>query len=119
MCDNCQPNLYLVVINNGIHMLKSKVTKINIIDAFLIIYMTSLKYVHLQHFKYSWHFYEFTLEHTKMKQLNESLHGKTNNLHMRKQKRRSAVQKLSADQRLCFHTDSTIPLLLISEISSF
>ena len=39
---------------------------------------------------------------------------KTGFLPMRKQRRRSA------DQRLCFrYTDSTFPLLLISEISSF
>ena len=39
---------------------------------------------------------------------------KTNNLHMRKQRRRSA------DQCLCFlYTDSTIRLLLISKVSGF
>ena len=41
-------------------------------------------------------------------------HGKTNNLHMRKQSNREA------DQRLCFrYSDSTIPPLLNSKISSF
>ena len=41
-------------------------------------------------------------------------HEKTNNLNMQKQRRRSA------DQRLCFcYSDSTIPLLLKSEISNF
>ena len=51
----------------------------------------------------------------------EPPHGKTNNLHMRKQRRRSASRlHREADQRLCFrYTDSTIPLLLKSEISSF
>ena len=43
---------------------------------------------------------------------------KTGFLHMRKQRRRSASHR-EADQRLCFrYTDSTIPLLLTSEISS-
>ena len=42
---------------------------------------------------------------------------KTGILPMRKQRRRSARE---ADQRLCFrYTDSTLPLLLKSEISSF
>ena len=46
--------------------------------------------------------------------------GKTNNLHMGKQRRRSASRYREADQRLCFrNSDSTIPLLLKSEISSF
>ena len=40
----------------------------------------------------------------------EPLHGKTNSLHRRKQRRRSASQLLRS--RLCFpYTDSTIPLL--------
>ena len=40
-------------------------------------------------------------------------------LHMRKQRRRSASSNREADQRLCFrHTDSEIPLLSKSEISS-
>ena len=48
--------------------------------------------------------------------VNEPPHGKTNNLHMRKQRRRSASQlprsNWEADQRLCFrYTESTIPLL--------
>ena len=43
----------------------------------------------------------------------EPPHGKTNNLHRQKQSR-------EADQRLCFRfTDSTIPLLFKSELSSF
>ena len=43
----------------------------------------------------------------------EPRHEKTGFLHMRKQRLRSA------DQRLCFrYTDSTIPLLSKSEISS-
>ena len=41
----------------------------------------------------------------------ELLHEKTNNLHMRKQRR----SYCTADQRLCFrHSDSTIPILLIA-----
>ena len=45
---------------------------------------------------------------------------KTGFLHMRKQRRRSASRYREIDQRLCFHyTDSTIPLLSKSEISSF
>ena len=56
----------------------------------------------------------------------EPPHEKTNNLHMRKQRRRSASRlpdqlrgKREADQRLCFrYSDSTIPLLLKAEISS-
>ena len=47
----------------------------------------------------------------------EPRHEKTGFLHMRKQRRRSASRE--ADQRLCFrYTDSTIPLLPKSEISS-
>ena len=43
-------------------------------------------------------------------------HEKTNNLHMRKQRRSNC----EADQRLCFrYTDSTITLLSKSKISSF
>ena len=66
----------------------------------------------------------------------EPPHEKTNNLHihMRKQRRRSAaytyektktqisfaVGNREADQRLCFrYSDSTIPLLLKSEILRF
>ena len=44
---------------------------------------------------------------------------KTGFMHMRKQRRRSASRYREADQRLCFrYTDSTIPLLPKSEISS-
>ena len=44
---------------------------------------------------------------------------KTGFLHMRKQRRRSARGNSEADQRLCFrYTDSTIPHLPKSEISS-
>ena len=47
--------------------------------------------------------------------INEPLLEKTNNLHMRKQRRRSA-----ADQRLCFrYRDYRIPLLIKSKISSY
>ena len=51
-------------------------------------------------------------------------HEKINNLHMRKHRRRSASRadrgNREADQRLCFrYTDSTLPLLPESEISSF
>ena len=50
---------------------------------------------------------------------NELPHEKTNNLHMRKQRCRSASRLREADQRLCFrYTDSTIPLLSKSKISS-
>ena len=46
-------------------------------------------------------------------QTNEPRHEKTNILHMRKQRRREA------DQRLCFrYIESTIPLLSKSKISS-
>ena len=50
----------------------------------------------------------------------EPRHEKTNNLHMRKQRRRSASRlHREADQRLCFrYSDSTILLLFKSEISS-
>ena len=49
--------------------------------------------------------------------INEPLHGKTNNLLMRKQRHRSASQD---DQGLCFcYMDSTIPLLSKSKIPSF
>ena len=48
----------------------------------------------------------------------EPPHGKTNNLHRRKQRRRSGNRE--ADQRLCFrYSDSTISLLSKSKISSF
>ena len=48
--------------------------------------------------------------------INEPPHEKTNNLHMRKQRRRNR----EADHRLCFRcTDSTITLLSKSKISSF
>ena len=51
--------------------------------------------------------------------LNEPHHQKTNILHMRTQRRRSASQLREADQPLCFrYTDSTIPLLPISKIPS-
>ena len=54
---------------------------------------------------------------------NELHHEKTGFLPLRKQRRGSADQLCSnctADQRLCFrYTDSTISLLLKSEISSF
>ena len=50
----------------------------------------------------------------------EPPHGKTNNLHRQKQRRRSASQYCEADQCLCFrYTDSTISLLFKTEISSF
>ena len=50
-------------------------------------------------------------------QLYELCHEKTGFLHMRKQRRRSAVQYRAADQRLCFHyIDSTIPLPPKSEM---
>ena len=46
----------------------------------------------------------------------EPPHQKTDNLHMQKQRRRSACE---ADQRLCFrYTDSTIPLLSKSKLFS-
>ena len=51
--------------------------------------------------------------------LNEPHREKTGLLPMRKQRRRSASARgnREADQRLCFrYTDSTIPLLLKSEI---
>ena len=45
---------------------------------------------------------------------------KTRFLPMQKQRRKSAVSNCTADQRLCFrYTDSTIPLPLKTEISSF
>ena len=48
------------------------------------------------------------------------LHEKTNNLHMRKKaKAQTSRGNREDDQHLCFrYTDSTIPLLLKSEISS-
>ena len=51
----------------------------------------------------------------------ELLYKKTNNLHICKNKDADQLRSnCEADQRLCFrHTDSTIPLLLKSEISSF
>ena len=50
------------------------------------------------------------------KNIFEPRHEKTGFLHMQKQRRKSAS---GADQRLCFcFTDSTIPLLPKSEISS-
>ena len=51
---------------------------------------------------------------------NELPHEKTNNLRMRKQRRRSASRYYrEADQRLCFrYMDSTIPLLSKPKISS-
>ena len=49
----------------------------------------------------------------------EPLCEKTGFLHMRKQRRRLASRNREADQRLCFrYTDSTIPLLPKSKISS-
>ena len=57
-----------------------------------------------------WVFIKSLLE---IKMPNERPHGKTNNPHTRKQRRRSASQ-------FCFrYLDSTVPLLLKSEISSF
>ena len=60
------------------------------------------------------------------KQLTEPLfeppHGKTNNLHCICENKDADQLRgnREADQRLCFHySDSTIPLLLKSEISSF
>ena len=56
----------------------------------------------------------------RTRMLYEPPHGKSNNLHLRKQGRRSALQSSNceADQRLCFHyMDSAIPLLHISQIS--
>ena len=53
--------------------------------------------------------------------LYEPRYEKTGFLHMRKQRRRSASRcgNRKADQRLCFrYTESTIPLLSKSEISS-
>ena len=53
---------------------------------------------------------------------NEPRHKKTGFLPMRKQRRRSASHRSNceADQRLCFrYTDSTLSLLIKSEISSF
>ena len=51
---------------------------------------------------------------------NEPRHKKTAFLPMRKQRRRSALSNGEADQRLCFrYTDSTLSLLIKSEISSF
>ena len=51
---------------------------------------------------------------------NEPVHGKTNKLHMPKQRRRSAVQDCTVDQRLCIrYMDSTIPLQLLCKASSF
>ena len=54
------------------------------------------------------------------KTLNEPRHEKTCFLHMRKPKAQiSCAVTRTADQRLCFrYTDSTIPLLPKSEISS-
>ena len=58
------------------------------------------------------------ISHKKMiRYRNELPHGKTNNLHTRKQRRRSASQYLNceADQRLCFRcTDSTIPVYFLN-----
>ena len=46
---------------------------------------------------------------------NEPPHEKTNNLHMRKQRRRSVSGNREADQRLCFHyMDSTIPVYFLN-----
>ena len=60
---------------------------------------------------------------TTMFKLVEPRHEKTGFLLIRKQTSRSAVQCLSdctADQRLCFrYSDSTIPLFLKFQISSF
>ena len=50
----------------------------------------------------------------------EPPHGKTNNLHRRKQSVDQLRGNREADQRLCFrYSDSTIFLLLKSEISCF
>ena len=55
----------------------------------------------------------------KITRLFEPRREKTGFLHMRKQRCRSASRYREADQRLCFrYTDSTIPLLPKSEISS-
>ena len=63
--------------------------------------MSKLHHINAIYSQDSWDIVLFTFLH-------EPPHGKTNNLHMRKQR------------RLCFrYTDSTIPLLLKSEISSF
>ena len=52
--------------------------------------------------------------------LDEPLHKKTNNLHLRKQIADQPCSNCTADQRLCFRSiDSVIPLLLKSEISRF
>ena len=63
----------------------------------------------------------FTLKKlTFMLRKNEPRYEKTGLLHMRKQRRRSAVRCYrTADQRLCFrYIDTTIPPLSKSEISS-
>ena len=50
-------------------------------------------------------------------QINEPPHGKTNNLHMRKQRRISASREPAP--LISLHEGSTLPLLFKSEISSF
>ena len=57
-----------------------------------------------------------------LKSVYEPPNGKTNNLHRRKQRCRSDQLRgnREADQRLCFrYSESTVPLLLKSEISRF
>ena len=57
--------------------------------------------------------YKVKIGYCVAKQTNEPHHEKSNILHMRKQRRRSA------NQRLCFrYIDNTIPLLPKYEISS-
>ena len=57
-------------------------------------------------------------KHTK--NINEPLHKKTKNLHMRKQGANQLCSNCTADQRLCFcDMDSIIPLLLVSKVSTF
>ena len=54
---------------------------------------------------------KFLLFHTPTN-FNEPRYEKTRFLHMRKQRRRSALRSREADQRLCFrYMDSRIPLL--------
>ena len=61
------------------------------------------------------------INYLKVKNLFEQPHEKTNNLHICENKDADQIRgNREADQRLCFHyTDSTVPFLLKSEISSF
>ena len=61
------------------------------------------------------------LIHTRMvvEIIYESPHGKTNNLHRRKQRRRSAFTVKMISAYVFCYMDSTIPLLSKSEISKF